>query len=253
MRRRLLLANWKLHHTVAQALAYAQALRAHWPEGRVPHAGLDVGIAPPATALAPMAQALAGSQVALAAQALFAEDDGAYTGALSGPLLAEAGAQYVLVGHSERRHYFHEGDAQVAAQLRAAQRAGLCPVVCVGEEAGAFARGQSLQVVCGQLDAALETVADGPLVVAYEPVWAIGNGHGASARQVAPIMAALRGRLRARLGAAGAAQARLLYGGSVKHETLDETLAVAEVDGVLVGNASLTAASFAELIDRAAH
>lgn len=201
--------------------------------------GAEIVIFPPATLLAEIRAALDGSPILLGAQDCAPEEKGAFTGDLAAPMLADAGCRYVIVGHSERRHGHGESDALVRAKALAARRAGLVPIVCAGETEGDRAAGRALEVVEGQLAASLPEDGEGSdCVLAYEPVWAIGTGRTAGAAEVGEMHGALRAALRSRLGATGAGL-RLLYGGSVTPENAARFLAVPEVDGLLVGGASL--------------
>ena len=245
MRCALVVANWKLNKTVAEALAFAEALAAAY----VPHEGLTLVVAPPATALHPLREPLARLGVALGAQGAHPMDAGAYTGALSAPLLAEAGARYLLVGHCERRALFGERPEVTHALVQAAGRAGLAPLLCVGESQADRAAGRHLDEVQAQLTAALGQGGEVPanLVVAYEPVWAIGAGRGAEVPQVEEVHRALRRALVARLGGARGNATPVLYGGSVAAKNVAAFAESPHVDGVLVGGASLQADTLAAL------
>jgi triosephosphate isomerase len=191
-----------------------------------------------------MAQALLGSAIALGGQDCHAEPKGAHTGDIAAEMLADLGCEYVIVGHSERRQNHAESDALVQAKARAAQRAGLAAIVCVGETRAEREAGRAEQVVTAQLAASLPAACTpANTVIAYEPVWAIGTGLTPTGADVVAMHAAIRAALGARLGQAAGA-ARLLYGGSVKASNAGELLALANVDGALVGGASLTAAEF---------
>jgi triosephosphate isomerase len=251
----LVAGNWKLHKTVAESLALVKALReaVDGPSGSAGSAadglsGVEVAIAPVATSLHPVAGALAGSKIALAAQNTHFESKGAFTGELSPALLADVGCTYVIVGHSERRQYFGETDEGVRKKTRALQAAGLTPIVCIGETLQQREEGATLGVVLGQLDAALAGNDPSRVVIAYEPVWAIGTGKTASPADAQEVHAALRARLASSFGASVAERVRLLYGGSVKPDNAAELSAQADIDGSLVGGASLEAASFAAIV-----
>jgi len=205
---------------------------------------VDLLVCPPATLVTMFAVAAHGSRVAIGAQDCHAEPSGAYTGDISAEMLADAGASAVIVGHSERRAYHHESDADVRAKALAARRSGLTAIVCVGETKDQRTAGQTLDVVGAQLAGSLPDGATAEnLVVAYEPVWAIGTGLTPTPADVAEVHGFIRGRLIARLGAAGEGF-RVLYGGSVKPSNAAELLHVANVDGALVGGASLKADDF---------
>ncbi|HET9903107.1 MAG TPA: triose-phosphate isomerase [Xanthobacteraceae bacterium] len=238
-RRPLVAGNWKMNG-LSHSLAELRAILAGAPEV----SATDLLVAPPATLLASFAAAARGSAVAIAGQDCHAEPSGAYTGDISAEMIADAGATAVIVGHSERRIYHKETDADVRAKARAAWRAGLTAIVCIGETQSEREAGRTLDVVGTQLAG---SVPDGAtpanLVVAYEPVWAIGSGLTPTPADVAAVHGFVRERLSARLGAAGE-RVRILYGGSVKPSNAKSLLEVADVDGALVGGASLKAADF---------
>lgn len=198
-------------------------------------------VCPPATLLTLAASALSGSSIALGGQDCHAAAKGAHTGDISAPMLRDAGARYVILGHSERRADHHESDADVHAKVEAAVAAGLVPIVCVGERESERVAGRAESIVAAQLEFSLPDGFAG--AIAYEPVWAIGTGRIPSAEDVASMHAHIRARLTQRFGAAGAA-VRILYGGSVKPENAATLLRLPEVGGALVGGASLDAASF---------
>lgn len=245
MRRMLVAGNWKMNGNRA-ALAELDAIGA---AAKAAAGSTDVAICPPFT-LIEGAVARAGA-LPIGAQDCHAADKGAHTGCVSAPMLKEAGAQLAIVGHSERRADQHETSAEVRAKAEAAIRHGLIAIVCVGETEAERDAGQTLDVVGAQLDGSIPPVGTGEtLVVAYEPVWAIGTGRTPSVGDVAEVHAFIRARLTALLGAEGA-KVRILYGGSVKAENAVELLGVADVDGALVGGASLTAAQFVPIIEAA--
>jgi triosephosphate isomerase len=216
-----------------------------------PH--VDLVIAPPFTALAACAHECDGSHVELAAQNLYSKDSGAFTGEISAPMLAEAGCRWVIIGHSERRQHFGETDAQVADKVSAALRGRLVPIICVGETLQEREAGSTLVVVERQLRAFLPIIASSTSVaVAYEPVWAIGTGKNAGPAEAQEVHAAIRGWLHHQAPAL-ARDTRILYGGSVKPDNARDLLAAADVDGALVGGASLDAASFGGIVQAAEH
>jgi len=234
------IGNWKMNGLRADGLARVRALRAR--EAADLGAG-TLGICPPATLLAPIEALLAGSAILLGGQDCSSEAKGAHTGDLSGAMLADAGCQLVIVGHSERRHGHGESDALVRAKAAAAQAAGLLPILCIGETEAEWSEGRSLDVLDAQLRGSLPDGASAAdLMLAYEPVWAIGTGRTPSLEDIANT----HGHLRARLAelAADGDELRLLYGGSVKAANAREIMAIADVDGVLVGGASLDADEF---------
>ena len=242
--RPLIAGNWKMNGQVAQ-LAEAQAVRDALLKS---DPAVDVMICPPATLLAQMAWTVKGSKVLLGGQDCHAAASGAFTGDIAAEMLADAGAGAVIVGHSERRAAHGELDRIVRLKASAAHRAGLTAIVCVGETAGERSAGLTQEVVRRQLDKSLPDAASAAnTVVAYEPVWAIGTGLTPTAEDVARVHAAIRTGLTARFGAAGAGM-RILYGGSVKPSNARELLGIKEVNGALVGGASLKAADFLGII-----
>jgi triosephosphate isomerase len=246
MRRPILVANWKMHMTAAEAVAYAEGFLPRMREvGEV-----DVALAPPFTALDRLARALAGSNVALAAQNVNPEPKGAFTGEIAPGMLAELGCRYAIVGHSERRTYYGESNAYVANKAGALFAAGIVPIVCVGESLEEREAGRTIDVVSAQLEGSLALVPDtraAELVIAYEPIWAIGTGRTATPETAQQVHAVVRERLRARFGAAGNA-IRIQYGGSVKPENIDELMAQPDIDGALVGGASLDPEAFSRIV-----
>lgn len=213
----------------------------------------DVAICPPFVYLFPVAEALHGSPVQLGAQDLYYEAQGEFTGEISASMIAETGAKFVIIGHSERRHTIghHEDDRMINLKLRAARQAGLTPILCVGETLAERQAEQTLDVLTFQLSAALvgiELESASDLVVAYEPVWAIGTGHNATPEQAQDAHAHLRARLRKTTGNL-ADNVRILYGGSVKPDNAEALMVQPDVDGGLIGGASLEAASFLGIIN----
>ncbi|HSL80026.1 MAG TPA: triose-phosphate isomerase [Pseudolabrys sp.] len=236
----LVAGNWKMN-----GLAASEAELARIISGSKDFAGkAELMVCPPATLVAAFAGAARGSPVLIGAQDCHAEPSGAHTGDIAAEMLADAGACAVIVGHSERRADHHETDAQIRAKAQAAWRAGLTAIVCIGERRAEREAGKTLQIVGRQLDGALpDGAATANLVVAYEPVWAIGTGLTPTAADVAEVHAFIRDRLNKRF-AAQAGTVRVLYGGSVKPDNAIELLTVPNVNGALVGGASLKAADF---------
>ena len=238
-RRPLVAGNWKMNGLRSSAAEFARIV-----EGAQKLTAVDLMICPPATLLVLLAAAAKGTSVLIGAQDCHAEPSGAFTGDLSAEMLRDAGASAVIVGHSERRSYHKETDADVRAKALAARRAGLCAIVCVGETRAEREDGRALAVVGMQIDG---SVPDGAtvenLVVAYEPVWAIGSGLTPTPTDVADMHAFIRQRLGSRLGEEGQG-IRILYGGSVKPSNAKELMHIANVDGALVGGASLKADEF---------
>lgn len=248
-RPKLVAGNWKMHLRTETAAALARDVAAAAPETP----GAEVAVLPAFVHLAAVRAALAGSGVVLGAQCCHDRPDGAHTGEVSAEMLADAGAAVVLCGHSERRQA-GESDAMVAARVRAALRAGLRPLVCVGETLAERDQGLTDEVLRRQTSAALGGVTPDDLAridLAYEPVWAIGTGRTASAATAVAAHRTVRGVLRSQFGAAGGVP-RILYGGSVKPSNAAELMASEGVDGVLVGGASLEAASFRAIVRGAA-
>ena len=247
-RRPLIAGNWKMNLAPHEAAALAQSVAAGLA-AREPVA--DLVLAPTALALPAVVAALGDAPIGVAGQNLHAEPAGAFTGEISGPMLRAAGAGWVILGHSERRQLFGETDAGVAAKAKAALAAGLLPIICVGETLAEREAERTLDVVLSQLDGALaglDAAALSLITLAYEPVWAIGTGRVATAAQAQAVHGAMRAHLRAGHGQALAEGLRILYGGSVKPDNVRELLALPDVDGVLVGGASLQAASFLALV-----
>lgn len=243
--RKLVAGNWKMNGSLA-ALTELDAIAA----AAKAHASVDVAICPPFTLIAP---AVARTpDLAIGGQDCHAAGNGAHTGCISAAMLAEAGGRLAIVGHSERRADQQETDADVQAKARAAIRAGLIAIVCVGETEAQRDAGQAVAIVQAQLDGSIPPDGVGAtLAVAYEPVWAIGTGRTPSVADVAKMHGAIRAKLTGLLGGAGGT-VRILYGGSVKPDNSRELLSVPDVDGALVGGASLTAAAFVPIIEAAA-
>ena len=249
-RKRFVCGNWKMHRTSAEARTLAREVRAA-AEGLADR--VDVVIVPPFTALWAAGAELTGSRIGLGAQDVFWESQGAFTGQVSAPMLVDAGCRFVLVGHSERRQFFGDTDETVRKKASAALAAGLHPVVCVGETLPERESGRTLEVVGRQVRGALsglDAAQIGRLTVAYEPVWAIGTGKTASSAQAQEVHAAIRAILR-ELAPAAAENVRILYGGSVKPDNAAELLSQPDVDGALVGGASLKALDFTGIIQGA--
>lgn len=240
-RRKLIAGNWKMNGLRADGLALARAVadRAPKPGG----SGPELLICPPATLIALIAENVASTVVALGGQDCHAEPSGAHTGDISAPMLADLGCRYVIVGHSERRINHGETSAQVRAKAEAALGAGLTAIVCIGETLAERDAGRTLEIIKAQLGSSLPKGASAAnVVIAYEPVWAIGTGRNATTGQVAEVHSLIRRELAGRVP--DAEGVRILYGGSVKPSNAAELLAVRDVDGALVGGASLKADDF---------
>jgi len=240
-------ANWKMHKTVAEASEFIDALLP-----RIAATQADVVVCPPFTALSEVVQRRYGTAVKVAAQNMHEEDAGAFTGEVSAPMLVELDVEAVVLGHSERRQYFNETDEALARKVPAALAAGLEPILCVGESEAARDNGETEEVLERQLQADLAGVESADLarvVIAYEPVWAIGTGRVASPEQAQEACAYIRDVVRMR--GAAADELRVLYGGSVKPANAAELLALPDVDGALVGGAALDPADFAAIVEAA--
>ena len=251
MRTPLVIGNWKMHGTLAEARALAGGIR----EGLKRPRGVQVVLCPPFTALAAVAEILAGGPILLVAQTCHHEPGGAHTGEISAPMLAELGCRYVLLGHSERRKELGESDEVINKKVRAALAHGLTPVLCVGETARERRQGLTFTTVEGQLRAGLAgTTADqiGKLALAYEPVWAIGSGVTATPGQAGEVHGYLRGLVGELASKKAAQTVRILYGGSVKADNVDGLIAESEIDGALIGGASLDAPGFIAIVKKAA-
>jgi triosephosphate isomerase (TIM) len=242
-------ANWKMHKTIAEAEAYIQAL--------LPQVGaiddVEIVVCPPYTALQAMVDSARGSSVQVYAQNMHESDSGAFTGEVSAPMLTEIGVQGVILGHSERRQYYNETDRALEQKVPKALDSGLVPILCVGETEEERERGDTERKLRHQVQEALEKVAKDRLadvVIAYEPIWAIGTGLMATPDQAEEAIAFVRALVEDRDKAAGQA-VRILYGGSLKPDNAAELLALPDVDGALVGGASLDAASFAQIVETA--
>ncbi len=249
-RKPLVAGNWKMHNNHLQAIALTQKLAFMLTNADFDAA--DVALLPPFTALRSVQTLVEGDKLRLAygAQDISPHDDGAYTGDVSGPMLAKLGCQYVLAGHSERRRYHGEDDALVNAKVTAALRNGITPVLCIGEPLEVREAGDHIGYTLGQLDgglAGLKSDQVAGIVIAYEPVWAIGTGEVATPEDAEEVIAAIRGRVSAVHGDEVAAGARILYGGSVKSDNMAAIMAQPDVDGGLVGGASLDAAEFVSI------
>ncbi len=247
MRKPLLAGNWKMNCTIAESQELVRQLR----DQIGARDDRDVLVAPTYPALALVAKELEGSGYLLAAQDLYWEDSGAYTGEVSGPMIAAAGCSHVIIGHSERRQYFGETEETVSKKTQSALRHGLGPIVCVGETLDQREAGDTLAVIERQVRGGLDGLGSeeiGRLVLAYEPVWAIGTGKVATPEQAEEVHAAIRGLVAKLADDATAEQCRILYGGSVKPDNVDVLMSEPDIDGALVGGASLKAADFARIV-----
>ncbi len=239
MRKIVIAGNWKMYKTQAEAQEFLQGFLPHLeetPQGR------EVILCPPFTNLSGLSKSLHGSLIQLGAQNVHWEEYGAYTGEISAPMLTESGVRFVIVGHSERRQYFGETDATVNLRLRTAQRFGLTPILCVGETKQQRDAGETESLIALQLDKGLVDIDQNNLVIAYEPIWAIGTGDTCEVVEANRIIGLIRSRLSNQ-------NVSIQYGGSVKPINIDEIMAQPEIDGVLVGGASLEPESFARIVN----
>ena len=239
MRRTVIAGNWKMHMTCVETQAFTDAflpLVANLPRDR------EVILAPPFTAIATLGQALAGSGLSIAAQNVHWEEKGAYTGMISAPMLLEHGVTHAIVGHSEPRKYYSETDEQINLRARSAQAHGLIPILCVGESLDQREARETERVIHRQVEQGLEGLDPLRVIVAYEPIWAIGTGKTCASVEANRICGLIRGW-------AGNPDVVIQYGGSVNPGTIDELMAQSDIDGVLVGGASLDPVSFARIAD----
>ncbi|MBD0395384.1 MAG: triose-phosphate isomerase [Microcoleus sp. C1-bin4] len=239
MRKIVIAGNWKMYKTRAESLEFLQGFMScltETPEER------EVVLCVPFTSLAVLSKNLHGSRIRLGAQNVHWQESGAFTGEISGPMLSELGVRYVIVGHSERRQYFGETDETVNLRLKAAQKYDLIPILCVGETKQQRDAGETEAHIFSQLEKDLVGVDQQALVIAYEPIWAIGTGDTCEAKEANRVIGLIRSKLTN-------PDVPIQYGGSVKPENIDEVMVMPEIDGVLVGGASLESASFARIVN----
>ena len=252
IRRIMIAGNWKLNKTIREAIELVTLLKRQMGDLQ----NVDVVVCPPYTALSDIAEILAEeSDIQLGAQDLYWEEKGAFTGEISGSMIKEAGASFVLVGHSERRQFFHETNEMVNKKTKAALKNNLTPIVCIGETLAEREAGKTFQVIEAQLKGAFahfnrEEIKK--IVVAYEPVWAIGTGKVATPREAQEVHAFIRKELTKAFGEEAALGIRILYGGSVKPDNISSLMSEADIDGALVGGASLEAGQFSDIVKHAA-
>jgi triosephosphate isomerase len=249
MRTPFIAGNWKMFKTVHETTAYVKELRALVKN----ITDVTIVVAPPFTAVHAASEAARNSNVSVSAQDMYWEREGAFTGEISAGMIAEAGAEYVIIGHSERRTLFGETDAKVNRKVTAAIAADLTPIVCIGETLEQRERSETLEVLDRQIKDGLDGLSGdrvAALVIAYEPVWAIGTGRTATPAQAGEAHAHVRSRLRQWFGAPAADQCVVLYGGSVKPDNIKELMAQPDVDGALVGGASLDVRAFFDIVAR---
>lgn len=239
MRKIIIAGNWKMYKTQAESLEFLQAFLPHLEDTE---AKRDVILCVPFTDLSAMSKNLHGSRVKLGAQNIHWEDKGAYTGEIAGDMLIEIGITYVIVGHSERRQYFGDTDETVNLRLLAAQRHGLIPIFCIGETKAQRDAGETENVIINQLKKGLVNVNQNNLIIAYEPIWAIGTGDTCESKEANRVIGLIRDNLQNK-------NVSIQYGGSVKPDNIDEIMAQPEIDGALVGGASLVASDFARIVN----
>lgn len=250
MRKPIIAANWKMVKTIEEACVFIESLKLLLKD----ETRVEVVVCPSFTALAPVSRLLSGSNIAMGAQNMYFEKQGAFTGEVSPGQVKDAGCSYVILGHSERRQYFFEKDDALAKKLKAAFAEGLNPILCVGETLSQREKNETLNVINGQLDGALGGLKDTAvstlktLVIAYEPVWAIGTGKNASAQDAQDVSSSIRSKLEKLFNRDVSDAIRIQYGGSVKPENIKELMQQADCDGALVGGASLNAKSFAKIV-----
>ena len=246
-RRPLIAGNWKMYKTVAEAQETARELAMQTADV----GSVDIMIAPPFTAIAHVAEVAAGSPIAVGAQDLFWETEGAYTGEIAPGMLTAAGCRYVIIGHSERRQHFGETDETVNRKITAAVAAGLAPILCIGESERQREADETFSILDKQVKNGLNNLFANDLkelVIAYEPIWAIGTGKTATSAQAQEVHQFLRRLLVELYDEAFAHSTRILYGGSVKPDNIAELMAMEDIDGALVGGASLSAENFARIV-----
>jgi triosephosphate isomerase (TIM) len=237
VRKVIIAGNWKMYKNQAESLAFVQEFKS---EVEDIHDNEEVVLCAPFTSLTALSKHLHGSRVMLGAQNIHWSDEGAYTGEISGSMLTEIGVNYVVVGHSERRQYFGETDQTVNLRLKAAQKYNLKPILCVGETKEQRDAGETENIIIAQLKADLLDIDQSNLIIAYEPIWAIGTGDTCESSEANRVIGIIRQQLNNK-------DISIQYGGSVKPENVDEIMAQPEIDGALVGGASLSASSFARI------
>jgi triosephosphate isomerase len=250
-RRPLVIANWKMNKTVAETVVFLDAYKPLVAS----NSHVDSAVCPPFIALSAAAEKLKGTAVGLGAQNVNENENGAFTGEVSGSMLASIGCQYVIIGHSERRQFYGDTDSLVQKKIAKAYKYNMIPVVCVGESLEQRESGKTFDVVSTQVKAALEGLPSADvqkLVFAYEPIWAIGTGRTATPAQAQEVHLSIRNILKDLYGSSTSLRVRILYGGSVKPDNTAELMTCEDVDGGLVGGASLDAVSFAKIVNAAA-
>lgn len=249
MRRLLIAGNWKMYKTINEAIELTSGLKRELYD----RADVDIVVCPPFTALSEMNEIIRDSNIGLGAQDVFWEEKGAYTGEVSPEMLKDAGCNFVIIGHSERRQHFHETNETVNKKIKAALRVGLNPIVCVGERLEERENGSTFGVISDHLNGALEGLGAeevSRIIIAYEPVWAIGTGKNATPEQAEEVHRFIRKRIKENYDDNLAQNLRILYGGSVKPDNISELIKEEDIDGALVGGASLDLASFVEIVKK---
>ena len=247
MRKPIIAGNWKMHLVRSEAAALADALKNALHDVHE----VEIVVAPPFTALSAVGEVISGSNIALAAQNVYWERSGAYTGEISPTMLKDAGCTYVIVGHSERRQYFGEDNAAVNKKLKAVLSEGVHPILCIGETLNERKQGKAFAIIERQVREALQGISEDSLkemVMAYEPVWAIGTGETATPEQAEEVHKEIRRLLRELYSERAALAMRIQYGGSVKPDNIRELMSEEDIDGALVGGASLKAESFIKIV-----
>uniref|UniRef100_A0A7C6A9N7 Triosephosphate isomerase n=1 Tax=candidate division WOR-3 bacterium TaxID=2052148 RepID=A0A7C6A9N7_UNCW3 len=246
MRRRLIAGNWKMYKTPREAKELAEELKLSLGDVK----DVDIVICPPFTALPTVAEVIKDSNIGLGAQNMHYELKGAFTGEISPEFLLELGCKYVILGHSERRQFFFESDELINKKLKTALKMNLLPIFCLGEKLTEREQGMTFAVIEKQLTNGLTSVKEGieKIIIAYEPVWAIGTGKNATPKQAGAVHAYIREWLAKNYNQTIADEKRILYGGSVKPDNIDELMQESELDGALVGGASLEAKSFCRIV-----
>ncbi len=247
MRKIIIAGNWKMNKTQIEAIEFVNQLKRAIADIQE----VDIVVCPPFTALADVKDVLLESNIGLGAQNLFWEDSGAYTGEVSAPMLKSLDVQYVIIGHSERRQYFQETDATVNKRLKSALKHGLIPIVCIGETLAEREAGKTFVVIKTQCLGGLQGISSEEMkkiILAYEPVWAIGTGKTATPQQAQEVHAFIRRQLQEMFDEETAAEVRIQYGGSVKPDNTNDLMSQPDIDGALVGGASLKADSFVDII-----
>ena len=248
MRKQIIAGNWKMHTDLAEATILVEGIKAALAEGEVSR---EVVVCPPFTGLSTVADLIEGTDVRLGAQNMYFEPKGAFTGEVSPLMLTDVGCHYVILGHSERREYFSESDALINQKIKAAFQYDLIPILCVGESLAQREANETQSFIDSQLTAGLEGLTAeqvSQMVIAYEPIWAIGTGKTATAEQAGEVCTAIRAKVAALFDAATAEALRIQYGGSVKGSNAKEILSQPDIDGALVGGASLKADDFMAII-----